>query len=127
MEMSEQTKEFFEKFKKDAVKMKEQTPNMINGFGGLFAKVMDDGAVTVLEKELIAVAIGVAIQCEPCIKLHVKKCLNVGATKEQILEAASVAVMMSGGPAYTHMPVVIDTLETLTEESSEVFYGSVEN
>lgn len=123
--MSQEIKEFFEKFKKDAGKMKEQTPEMINGFGGLFAKVMDDGAVTVLEKELIAVAIGVAIQCEPCIKLHVKKCRDVGATKEQILEAASVAVMMSGGPAYTHMPVVIDTLETLTGESSQALSSSV--
>jgi len=45
--------------------------------------------------------------------LHVQKCLDAGATKEQILEAASVAVMMGGGPAYTHIPVVMETLETL--------------
>lgn len=96
--------------------MREQAPDMMNGFGGLFSKVMGEGSITVLEKELIAVAIGVAIQCQPCIKLHVKKCLDTGATKEQILEAASVAVMMSGGPAYTHIPEVIETLETLMEE-----------
>lgn len=114
--MSQEVKEFFEKFKNDNAKMKEQTHDMINGFSGLFTKVMGEGAITVLEKELIAVAIGVALQCEPCIKLHVKKCLDIGATKEQILEAASVAVMMGGGPAYTHIPVVIDTLETLMNE-----------
>ncbi len=117
--MSQEIKEFFEKFKNDAAKMKEETPDMINGFSGLFSKVMGDGAITVLEKEFIAVAIGVAIRCEPCIKLHVKKCLDAGATKEQILDATSVAVMMGGGPAYTHIPVVIDTLETLTGESLE--------
>ncbi|NIP24058.1 MAG: carboxymuconolactone decarboxylase family protein, partial [Phycisphaerae bacterium] len=49
----------------------------------------------------------------PCIAAHVKKCIDAGATKEQILEAASVAVMMNGGPAYMHIPVVMDTLETL--------------
>ena len=114
--MSHEVKDFFEKFKNDAAKMKEQTPNMINGFSSLFTKVMGKGAITVLEKELIAVAIGVAIQCGPCIKLHVKKCLEAGATKEQILEAACLAVMMGGGPAYTHIPVVIDTIETLTSE-----------
>ena len=114
--MSQEIKEFFEKFKKDAGKMKEQTGDMINGFGGLFSKVMAPGSITVLEKELIAVGIAVGIQCEPCIKLHVKKCLDAGATKEQILEAASVAVMMSGGPAYTHIPAVIDTLDTLLSE-----------
>ena len=105
--------------------MREQAPDMMNGFGGLFSKVMGEGSITVLEKELIAVAIGVAIQCQPCIKLHVKKCLDTGATKEQILEAASVAVMMGGGPAFTHIPVVIDTLETLTGEALEALSSPV--
>ena len=111
--MSQEITEFFEKFKNDNAKMKEQTPDMLSGFGGLFTKVMGEGALTVLEKELIAVGIAVAANCSHCIRLHVKKCVEVGATKEQILEAASVAVMMGGGPAYTHIPVVIDTLETL--------------
>ena len=111
--MAQETKEFFEKFKNDAAKMKEQVPDTINGFGGLFAKVMTDGTVSLLEKEFVAVGIAVAIQCTPCIRLHVKKCLDAGATREQILEAASVAVMMAGGPAYTHIPVVMDTLDTL--------------
>jgi len=33
--------------------------------------------------------------------------------KKQIPKAASVAVMMGGGPAYTHIPYVMDTLEAL--------------
>jgi len=51
--------------------------------------------------------------CEPCIRPNLQKSLNAGATKEQILEAASVAVMMDGSSAYTHIPVVIDTLDAL--------------
>ncbi|MFQ6035773.1 MAG: carboxymuconolactone decarboxylase family protein [Sedimentisphaerales bacterium] len=42
-----------------------------------------------------------------------QKSLDAGATKQQILEAASVAVMMGGGPAYTHVPLVMETLEAL--------------
>ncbi len=114
--MSQEIKDFFEKFSKDAGKMKEQAGDMINGFGHLFSKVMAQSSITTLEKEFIAVGIATAIQCEPCIKLHVKKCLDAGATKEQVIEAACVAVMMSGGPAYTHIPMVIDTLETLLPE-----------
>ena len=111
--MTEDIKSFFEKYQIDFSKMKRQIPDTISGFGGLFSKVMKDGAMSLKEKELAAIAIAVAIQCEPCIKLHCKKCLEAGATKEQILEAASVAVMMAGGPAFTHIPVVIDTLEAL--------------
>ena len=109
----EDVKEFYNKFNADVGKMKEQTPNAVHGFGTLFSKTMAEGAMTVREKELVALGIGVAMKCTPCIRLHTKKCLDAGATKEQILEAASVAVMMGGGPAYTHVPVVIDALEAL--------------
>jgi alkylhydroperoxidase/carboxymuconolactone decarboxylase family protein YurZ len=44
---------------------------------------------------------------------HVKKCLEAGASKEQILEAAAVAVVMGGGPAYMYVPEVIEALEAL--------------
>jgi AhpD family alkylhydroperoxidase len=111
--MESQAKEFFEKFKNDFAKMKEQTPDTVNGFAALFGKVMKDGAISLREKELVALGISVAQRCGPCIRLHVQKCLDAGATKEQILEAASVAVMMAGGPAYTHIPIVMDTLQAL--------------
>ena len=111
--MASEVKEFFEKFKEDMAKMKEQSPDIVSGFSGLFMKVMKDGALSTKEKELIALGIGVTQRCGPCIRLHVQKCLEAGATKEQILEAASVAVIMGGGPAYTHIPIVINTLEAL--------------
>ena len=109
--MSEQVKAFYAKFEADTEKMKKMVPNMMAGFGGLFQKVMTEGKLTVREKELIAVGIAIAIQCKPCINLHVKKCLGAGASKEEILEAAQVSVMMAGGPGFTHMPEVIDALE----------------
>jgi len=111
--MTGEAKEFFENFKNDVAKMKEQAPDTVNGFATMFGKIMKDGALTLREKELVALGIGVAQRCVPCIRAHVQKSLDAGATKEQILEAASVAVMMGGGPAYTHIPVVIETLEAL--------------
>ena len=114
--MADETKEFFEKFKNDVAKMKQQIPETVNGFAALFGKVMQEGTLSVREKELIALGIGVAQRCVPCIRAHVQKSLDAGATKQQVLEAASVAVMMGGGPAYTHIPVVMDTLEALQAE-----------
>jgi AhpD family alkylhydroperoxidase len=114
--MAGECKEFFEKFKNDVAKMKQQIPDTVAGFGALFGKVMQEGALSVREKELIALGIGVAQRCKPCIRAHVQKSLDAGATKQQILEAASVAVMMGGGPAYTHIPVVMDTLDALQDK-----------
>lgn len=111
--MAEDVKEFFQDFKNSTGKLKEQAPNTVNGFAAMFAKIMQDGAVSQKTKELIATAIAVAVQCDPCIRLHVRKCLDLGLTSEEILEATSVAVVMGGGPAWTHMPVVTDTIEQL--------------
>ncbi len=105
---------FFDEFKNAIGKMQQQTPDMLSGFSALFSKTMKDGAISTREKELIALGIAVALQCKPCIRLHVQKALDAGATKEQILEVPGVAVMMGGGPAYTHVPYLLETLEALT-------------
>lgn len=102
---------FYQQWSEDQDKMKKLTPDIARGFGGLFQATMKEGALTVREKELIALAIGLATRCVPCINLHVQKCLNAGATPEQIIEAAGVAVMMQGGPSFTHVPEVIRALE----------------
>jgi AhpD family alkylhydroperoxidase len=115
----DKTREYFAKFKTDVEKMKAEIPDAVQGFGGLFTKVMKDDALTAKEKELIALAIGVAVHCPPCIRSHTQKCLDAGATRQQILEAASVAVMMAGGPAYVHIPLVLDTLDDLQKASSD--------
>jgi AhpD family alkylhydroperoxidase len=106
-------KEFYAQIGEKMKKMQKDAPAMTAGFGGLFSKVMTDGAISLREKELIALGIAVAVNCPPCIRAHVKKCLESGANKEQILEAASVAVVMGGGPAYMHVAEVMDALEAL--------------
>ena len=115
--MSDKTQVFLEKFKGDFEKMKQAAPDMVKGFGGLFQSIMKDGALKKKEKELVALGIAVAQRCEPCINLHVQKCLEAGNSAPEILEAACVAVMMQGGPAYTHIPVVIDALESLAPKT----------
>jgi AhpD family alkylhydroperoxidase len=106
-------KDFFAKIPAEMEKMKTQAGPTMAGFGGLFSKAMAQGAMTVREKEFVALGIAVAMHCEPCIYAHVKKCLESGATREQIIEAAGVAVVMGGGPAYMHVPVVIEALDAL--------------
>jgi len=111
--MGENVQDFLAKFKVEADKMRQLSPDMTMAFMALFGKVMKQGALTVKQKELIALGIALGVQCTPCILLHVQKSLDAGASKEEILEAAEVAVVMAGGPAFTNMPKVIEALESL--------------
>ncbi len=113
--MPEKVKEFISEFKQDVAKVGKYVPNAVSGFGGLFQKVMTDGALPLKYKELVALGIAVAEHCEPCIYLHVQKSLDAGCTPEEIMEAASVSIMMAGGPAYTHMPMVLRALQAFAK------------
>jgi len=88
-------------------------PDVIRGFAGLHQAVMKPGVLSVAQKELIALALGVAERCENCIYSHVRAALNAGATREQVLESAGVAVLMQGGPSYTYLPRVTEALDAL--------------
>ncbi len=111
-----ETANFFDQWQEDQPRLLKEAPGVAKAFGGMFQALMGDGALSVREKELIALGIAVAETCRPCINLHVQKCLTAGATSEQIVEAAAVAVTMRGGPAFTHVPEVLHAIEHLTEK-----------
>jgi AhpD family alkylhydroperoxidase len=93
--------------------VRAEMPDVVKGFRELHQAALKPGALSVLEKELIAMSIGLALRCENCIYSHVKACLAAGATREQVLEAAGVAVLMQGGPTYTYLPRVVEALDAL--------------
>ena len=72
--MAGEAKQFIADFGKAIEQMKAQTPEVVNGFMGMFAKIMKAGTLDVKQKELIALAVGMAMRCKPCIILHVQKC-----------------------------------------------------
>ena len=71
--MDNEVKMFFDTWQSDQQKLKKLAPDITQGFGGLFQALMKEGALSVREKELIALGIGLAVRCSPCIKLHVQK------------------------------------------------------
>jgi AhpD family alkylhydroperoxidase len=86
---------------------------LVKGFAGLHQAAMKPGALSTLDKELIALAIGLSVRCENCIYAHIRAAVGAGATREQILDAAGVAVLMQGGPTYTYLPRVVEALDAL--------------
>ena len=98
---------------KSLADIKIELPELANSFGALFLQTMKEGALSMKQKELIAMGIAIALRCESCIRVHLEKCLAAGVNKKEILETASVAVMMQGGPAYTMLPSILEALESV--------------
>ena len=91
-----------------------QIPGVMSAFAGLHDQVVKDGALSAKTKELIMVGISVAVRCEHCISKHVFEAVRLGATREEVLEAISTAILMAGGPAIAYGSVVaLDALDNL--------------
>ncbi|NNL91638.1 MAG: 4-carboxymuconolactone decarboxylase [Saprospiraceae bacterium] len=62
-----------------------------------YNEVFKEGALTVREKSLIALAVAHTIQCPYCIDAYSSTCLQKGADEEQMMEAVHVAAAMKSG------------------------------
>jgi AhpD family alkylhydroperoxidase len=109
--MSEQVKNLESKMGQ----MGKEMPGIMGSFMKLDQECVKDGVLSHKTKELMALAIGIAIRCKPCIQFHAAESIKAGATRAEILEAASVAVFMGGGPAVaytaTELLPLLDELE----------------
>ncbi len=109
--MNTSAEAFLTDWKASLPKLRAEAPDVTRAFGGLHVAVMKDGRLAARDKELIALAVGLAQGCTECIYLHAEGALKAGASREQVLEAAGVAVMMAGGPAFVHLPQVLEAVE----------------
>lgn len=81
------------------LELRRHVPDAMTGFSAMAKGAMKAGALGEVEKELIALAIGVAGHCDGCIGFHAKALVRLGASREQVMEALGVAVYMGGGPS----------------------------
>jgi AhpD family alkylhydroperoxidase len=79
--------------------LRKLVPDAMKGFSSLGKGATQDGALSEKTKELIALAIGVAKQCDGCIGFHTQSAKKLGATREEVAETLATAVYMGGGPA----------------------------
>ncbi len=99
-----------------AAKMEEKCPDVAAAFYNLQDSIIyKEGALSIKEKEFIALGIAVSMGCEYCVYAHTAGAMKSGATEEEILEAASVAIYMGGGPAFSNIKHVINALEALSD------------
>ena len=79
--------------------MSEHMPKAWDAFCTLANETLCDGALSAKVKELIAFTLSIVVHCEPCIKVHLRRARQLGATEAEIAEAIAVTVVMYGGPA----------------------------
>ncbi len=100
-------------------RLQKEYPTETRAFLGFLQKAEAGRALDLRVKELINVGLAVAAQCEWCIAFHVEQAANAGATRDEIVEAGFMAVIMHGGPAYMYMTPLFDALDEFLPEGGK--------
>ncbi|MBS0510923.1 MAG: carboxymuconolactone decarboxylase family protein [Proteobacteria bacterium] len=97
--------------------LRKEIPDTMQGFSAMAKGALQDGALSELQKELIALAIAVTQRCDACVGFHVKALIRLGATREQVMETLGVCTYMGGGPALMYAAEAVRAYEEMLPKS----------
>ena len=80
----------------------------------LAREALKPNALDVKTKELLALAIGVAVRCDGCIGFHAKAAIKAGASREEVLETLSMAIYMGAGPSMIYAAEALRAFDELS-------------
>ncbi|KSU86038.1 alkylhydroperoxidase [Fictibacillus sp. S7] len=83
-------------------KLGELAPAQQQAYENFSRTVMQEGALTKKDKEIIAVAVAHATECPYCIDVHTRNAKTSGASLEELVEAVFVTAALEAGGAVTH-------------------------
>src|SRR3972149_3779816 len=76
-------------------------------------QIYKDGALSLKTKRLIALACGLQAGCPRCVQGQTKDAVGAGATRQEVLEAVAVAVVIGGTAVSAETWRVMKVLEEL--------------
>lgn len=86
-------------------------PEVMKGFSAVARAALEAKALDTKSKELIALAIAVAIRCAPCVTFHADAVVKLGATREEVMEALGVTIYMGGGPSVMYAAEALEAYD----------------
>ncbi|MCG3117736.1 MAG: carboxymuconolactone decarboxylase family protein [Candidatus Manganitrophus sp. SA1] len=78
--------------------MRRLSPKVTGGILRAREASYEDGKVAGKYKVLTALAVSIAIRCEPCIRAYVRMAVDRNVAREELIEFLNVAMTMQGCP-----------------------------
>lgn len=82
--------------------MEANAPGAAKAFWAFDKAAMSEGAISVKNKELMALAVAFTTQCPYCIEIHAKRAREAGGSEAEISEVVFIAAALRAGAAVTH-------------------------
>lgn len=98
--------------------LRQGVPGVMQGFSAIGQAALAANALDAKTKELIALAIAVAVRCDPCIAFHAQAAVKRGASREEVMETMGVAILMGAGPSVMYAAQAMEAVEQFRSQAS---------
>ena len=98
---------------KDRDEFDKSLPEVMSYYTSFRKAAYRDGALSQKIKRLIALAVGLEAGCTRCIIGQTRDAVEAGASKAEIMEAVSIAIVMGGTPVSAETWRVVKVLKEL--------------
>ena len=75
---------------------------VLKRFFSLDNQTYSEGALDVKTKEMLGLVASMVLRCDDCIKYHLGKCHELGASTEEVYEIFSIANLVGGSICIPH-------------------------
>jgi AhpD family alkylhydroperoxidase len=86
-------------------------PAVLKSYASLHHSAMEEGELSTKTKELIGLAVAVAVKCDGCIAAHARGAARAGANRQAIAEALGVTILLTGGPGTVYGPRALEAFD----------------
>jgi len=93
-------------------------PEVMKAFSGMAQAALKADALDTRTKELIALAIAVAIRCDGCVAFHAEAAMKQGATRDEVMETMGMAVYMGAGPSVMYAAQAVEAFDQFAGKAS---------
>lgn len=109
-------------FRKQRSRMNEKIFHLdhlgIKRFFNLDSNTYKDGALPMETKELLGLVASTVLRCNDCIDYHLEQCAKAGFSKEELVDALNVALVVGGSIVIPHLRHAVETMELLEKEDT---------
>jgi AhpD family alkylhydroperoxidase len=93
-------------------------PEIMKSFSEMAIAAHHGDALDGRTKELIALAISLAIRCAPCIAYHAEGAVKAGASREAVAETLAMAIYMGAGPSVMYAAEALEAVDQMLTQKS---------
>lgn len=112
--------EYYQHLEHRLTQLGSELPGPMSGFARLHNKAVAEGSLSAKTKELMALAISIAVRCDGCIAYHVHDAVKAGAMRQEIVETIGVAILMGGGPGSIYAAHALDAVDQFLPEPASM-------